>query len=518
MKGPGGSAVPTRAGPRAGAHRRSATGRIGALRTPRPAGHLGTVPSVKVTPDETGGDPLRPDGSPEDRPSRLDGMRDRAAPHRARLQGSELAKTAGLAGAMVVSNAMALVATLAFGRLLQVAEYGSLASLLSAFLILSVPGSALQAAVAREGALGHLGTGRDLSATLTRWTRTLSVATIIVLILSVLGRQQLANAIGVDQVWAAAATPTAAMLWMLLSIERGVLQSQQMYRTVGTSMIAEQVGRLFFGVILAAAGLGATGAFLGTPLTMLAVTIVVGIRLHRALGPERTDAPPHRLRDLIRNGWVPIVGLMMIAILQNIDVIVAKHQLSPNAAGAYAAAAVASKVVIWIAVGIGLYLLPEATRRHAEGLDARPVFVRALGVISAVAVPALIIFAVAPDLVIKLGFGAKYLAGADVLLILGVAMSMLAITYLGVQYLLALHRSLFLAALSAIAIAEPFLLVLVSGDGSLTDFAWTVLGVQTVAMVYILAASLLAGRAEPLTSDEPFIPEADAPPAQAAVR
>ena len=34
----------------------------------------------------------------------------------------------------------------------------------------------------------------------------------------------------------------------------------------------------------------------------------------------------------------------------------------------------------------------------------------------------------------------------------------------------------------------------------------------------ILAASLLAGRAEPLTSDEPFIPEADAPPAQAAVR
>ena len=82
----------------------------------------------------------------------------------------------------------------------------------------------------------------------------------------------------------------------ITAIERGVLQSQQMYRTVGTSMIAEQVGRLFFGVILAAAGLGATGAFLGTPLTMLAVTIVVGIRLHRAKGVVyATGAAPEEL-------------------------------------------------------------------------------------------------------------------------------------------------------------------------------------------------------------------------------
>ena len=76
---------------------------------------------------------------------------------------------------------------------------------------------------------------------------------------------------------------------------------------------------------------------------------------------------------------MPIIGLFLLASLQNIDVIVAKHQLGVDAAGSYAAAAVAAKAVVWVAIGIGLHLLPEATRRAAAGLDPRPVLLRALG-------------------------------------------------------------------------------------------------------------------------------------------
>ena len=58
-----------------------------------------------------------------------------------------------MAAATLANNALALVFTVLFARLLGATDYGSLAALVSTFLILLVPGSALQVAVARETAL-----------------------------------------------------------------------------------------------------------------------------------------------------------------------------------------------------------------------------------------------------------------------------------------------------------------------------------------------------------------------------
>ena len=53
---------------------------------------------------------------------------------------------------------------------------------------------------------------------------------------------------------------------------------------------------------------------------------------------------------------------MFVAALQNVDVIMARHALDADTAGVYAATTVAAKFVVWVAVGIGLWTLPEATR------------------------------------------------------------------------------------------------------------------------------------------------------------
>ena len=91
------------------------------------------------------------------------------------MRGSDTAKAAGLAAAMIANNVIALVSTVVFARLLN--DYGSLAALISYFLILSVVGQAMQVATAREGVLGHLGVGAALLATLRRWTTTMLVVT-----------------------------------------------------------------------------------------------------------------------------------------------------------------------------------------------------------------------------------------------------------------------------------------------------------------------------------------------------
>jgi len=189
-----------------------------------------------------------------------------------------------------------------------------------------------------------------------------------------------------------------------------------------------------------------------------------------------------------------------MAVLQNVDVIMVKRQIGGDEAGAYAAAAVAAKAVVWVAIGIGLYLLPEATRAARHGEDPRPVLMRALGVVAAVAVPMLFVYAVAPATVLRLAFGPDTVVAADALFVLGCAMTLLAIGYLGVQYSLALGRIGFLPALAAVAVAEVILLGGLGID-SLVTFAGVVLGIQAAAALSVLVIGLVPKRRQAAVLD-----------------
>ncbi len=166
--------------------------------------------------------------------------------------------------------------TVVFARVLGASDYGSLAALISAFIILMVPGSALQIATARE--VSHaLADGDPMAGS---GHQALAAAS---------GRsprsswpwppfpcaRSWAAVINVDELWAAAAVPVTAMLWMLVCVERGALQGFQRYRMLAFSLVGEAVARLVFAVLLVAAGLDVTGAFLASALSIAAVALVL---------------------------------------------------------------------------------------------------------------------------------------------------------------------------------------------------------------------------------------------------
>jgi O-antigen/teichoic acid export membrane protein len=404
------------------------------------------------------------------------------------LRGSDTAKAAGLAGAMIVNNFIALGSTVVFARLLD--DYGSLAALVSYFLILAVAGQAMQVATAREGVLGHLGVGSGLTATLRKWSKALLAVTAALTIVSVVLRHPIAQAVGVKEDWAAAIGIPSGCLWLGLSILRGALQGLGDYKGVGLSLIGEQAVRLVLGAALAAAGLGVTGAYLGTPLSFVAMSIFCMVRLRQRLAPARQGQPAAlELWAHVKRAWAPIAGLIVLAVLQNIDVIAAKHQFhAKNLASSYAATAVAAKVVVWVAIGAGFYLVPEVSRRHSEGEDTRPVLLRALAIIGVCAVPCLLIYAAAPDLLLRTAFGKNRLAAKDSLPVLGLAFTVLSATYLAIQYMLALKRTWFLVVVGAVALAEPVLLLEASSKPA--GFAAVVLAVQAAGALAAFGLAL----------------------------
>ena len=426
----------------------------------------------------------------------------RPSPLRGLARG-DTGRAAGLAIAVMASNVIALAFTVVFARLLGATDYGSLAALLSAFIILMVPGSALQIAVARELSAGVARGDPAPGADVRRWMLHLVGATLVVALVAIPLRGVLAAVVNVDEVWAAAAVPVTAMLWMIVSVERGALQGLQGYRLVGWSIIGEAGSRLALGLMLVAASLEVTGAFLATALSLVVVGLVLTRPLFSRLPDPRVHPAGASLRDLLAGAWAPVIGLMLLFALQEVHVIVVKHEADGDAAGSYAVAAVAAKAIIWVAVGLGMYLLPEAARRVREGEDARPILLRTLALIAAVATPMVLLYAVAAEPLLAAVFGDDLTEAAGALPWLGLAMALLACAYLSVQYLLALGRSSFIGILGVAAAMEVLLLLAVGTN--LTGIALALFALQFVCATAVLALSF-RGPASPAGPAGPPLP------------
>jgi O-antigen/teichoic acid export membrane protein len=426
-----------------------------------------------------------------------------------RLRRTDTGKAAGLASAMIANNVIALIVSVVFARLVN--DYGALAALISYLVILTVAGQAMQVATAREAVLGDLGEGEELLGTLERWARSMLIFSVLATITSILVRQPIADAVGVPhQAWAAAAGIPAGCVYLWLCILRGVLQGNGDYKSVGISLVGEQAMRLVAGTILAEAGLGLGGAYLGSLVSIGAMAIYCTLRLYSELG--HAEYPRWRLRRLagdtaglwwhVRSAAIPIVALGIIQLLQNVDLITAKHRFDDRVASSYAVVAVAAKVLIWVAMGASFHLVPETSRLRSAGEDARPVLLKSLAVIVACAVPCLLIFAVGAHPLLEIVFGKRRAIASSSLLPLGAAFTMLACTYLAVQYMLALRKIWFLFAIGLLALVEPFLLA--AAPHRPAAFASVVLGVQAVGAVvaYAIALRIAAPKRPPVETLE----------------
>ena len=166
-----------------------------------------------------------------------------------------------------------------------------------------------------------------------------------------------------------------------------------------------------------------TGAYLGTPLSFVAMGAllrrrgcarhmqqVAATQVARTRERERAS-PPSASGRHVRGAWAPIAGLIVIAVLQNIDIIAAKHRFTTTSPAPTRATAVAAKVLIWVAMGAGFYLVPEVSRRRAAGEDTRPVLVGALGIVAVCASRAADLRASRPTRCCGCAFGPKTAAG-----------------------------------------------------------------------------------------------------------
>ena len=365
-----------------------------------------------------------------------------------------------LAVAGVLANGASVVLTVALARLLAPHSYGVLNQLTGLYLILSMPGSAVVVAVVRRVTMWH----EDGSGHLVRrWAgRVHRQGTMLVLLWAVVvfvSRHGVAVLLNQQSGIGIAAILTAAAFFVLLSLDRGLLQAHRGYRPLAVNLVIEASVRVAAVLVLVLAGFGPSGA---------AVGVLIGRgrgdgarRARRPCGPGRAGraracgaaggwaaavrpdpvlaAGGAERRTVALDLVVASVSLSMVAVLQNVDVLVVGRD-NPTHSGAYAAVSVTSKAIVFGAIVLGGYLLPEAAIRWRQGGHA----LRQLAVVLVLlAVPSVLLLAVAlvaPTELLELVFHHDYTSAADALAPLVLAMILLSVSVVLTMYLLAVGR------------------------------------------------------------------------------
>jgi O-antigen/teichoic acid export membrane protein len=444
-------------------------------------------------------------------------------PHGAAIRAG-LKQAGPLALAGFAANGANVLVTLALARLLSTRGYGALAQLTSLFLVVSMPGTAVVVGVVRRvTALAVSGHDRPVG----RWARraharaTIAVAAFAVLALSLRG--PVAHLLSIPAPLGVFAAVSAGGVWILLSLDRGLLQARRSYQALAANLVVEGGVRTVAVLSFVGAGMGVTGAAWGILVAEVVTAIHARIAADRlwAVGEsvrargtarlatwvavvidpspvgERSFGSARQLHRMFLDLSAALVAMALLAYLQNVDVIVLSRA-APHFSGSYAAISVASKAIVFGAIALGGYLLPEAAIEWHRGGHALRQLVVTFLVLAVPGSALLCASVVFPRRLLSLVFSSRYVGAQSAFAFLAIAMVFLSVTVILTLYLLAAGQRWIGGVLLVGAVVAT--VVLAAAHGSPRPTASADLVVQavlaaTTAAAFALTHSRRAGRA-----------------------
>lgn len=356
----------------------------------------------------------------------------------------DLRRVLPIVAAGAAAGVSSLLTTVLVARELSSRGYGAFIVLLSLFLVLSMPGSALLVAVVRRiTAWESEGRGERVHGWAVRVHRVGAMAVIVLALGIWLLRAPLISALSLPGPGGVVEILTAAGIWVLVSIDRGLLQARQDYRNLSVNLVLEAVTRTGFTIGFAAVW-GVTGAALGVLLGEIITAVHARITAMSAVARRPEVAPAagqtvatstHTGRHLAADMATALISLALLAVLQNADVIAFGSQ-APGRSGSYAAISVPSKALVYAALVFINYLLPESAIRWHQGSHALRQLGQTLLILALPAVVLLGVSTVAPRKLLDLVFRHKLAGAAPAFATLVLAMVFLCVTVVLTVYLL----------------------------------------------------------------------------------
>lgn len=354
------------------------------------------------------------------------------------------------------------------GRTLSISGYGTLNSLLSLFVIASVPSAATVAFSAKN-------TSNYLAVNDFEGSRKFIVAAFwktvlyssIFLIMFILSIPLLMNFMNIKFYFYYLIVGVAIFLTFPFSLVIGAIQGSKMYLSLGLYSALPSLFKFGFAVLLVYAGFALTGALLSvmlSPLLVLAVSLAalsyyLNININKKRDNDGKNKTSGKMFTMGKPYFFSVFFIMLLfALFTNIDLIMVKHFFSARETGLYSIADILGKIILYFPAAFVLVMFPEVTHARAADGRTKPILLKTLLIVLPLCLCLELFYILFPQDIIIFLMGEKYSSSAALLSLYGLGMFPFAFINILINYFMAINNSKVIVLMLVFSIMEISLL------------------------------------------------------------
>lgn len=344
----------------------------------------------------------------------------------------------------MVNNILNYIFHLVAGRMVSVEVYGETESLISLMTIISVPAATLIMVMTKYAAQCKAQDDKKRSYALLRYFNKkvtkygLPIFLLTIMLTPLISRfLNLGSNVPLLIIW-------MSMLLSLFSAgAQGMLNGWQKFKETGWSVIAGGGLKLASALVFIPLGLRLNGLMFSFFLSAVATYVIALICLKFIFVAGKNDNGEINQLDLgsMKNTVMTFfLGNLAINALGNVDMVLAKHNLTDIEAGQYGALTIVSKIIFFATGVIASVLFSMSAENNHKKDNTKKLFLQAFSLMLLVSAISVAVYFIAPKLILSILFGAKYSEVSTYLGWFAILVVLFSLVNLTLQYLLSLHR------------------------------------------------------------------------------
>lgn len=314
------------------------------------------------------------------------------------------------------------------------ADFSAFNSLISVFMILSVPLLTIQTAVAKYGA--QYAAGNDLDKVRFLLGSFLKKS-IFLAVLTLTGFYWFSlYIVRVLNINSPASVYILSLLFVscwVTPVMLGGAQGLELFGWFISASVAGSILKLALIIIIISVGLSiamALGAFLSANILVIAI-LFFGLRNSISF----KDIDSHINFKGIFLYLFPIAfSLFCFMVLVNVDMILVRYFFTSQDAGFYSIAQMIGKIFLFMPAAISVVLLPRTSALSVKNIDSMPVLRRSLLFASAICALSWIVYNIFPDFFLKILTGKDFSESVRLGRLFGISMSFFSLSYIFITY------------------------------------------------------------------------------------
>lgn len=302
----------------------------------------------------------------------------------------------------LAANFFNFLFNLFMGQNLSVAEFGSLATVLSLILFPALLISSIVPLIIRFAgeyfANNQFGRIRGLYLQAFKF---LATSGIILLILLLVFTGQIQNFFHINNAIIFLITDFIIFLGFFHVINVALLQARLSFGFLVFINIAGAILKLTLGIILIFAGLGINGAGIAVLSSSILVYILSFIPLRFLFDKKHVTEVHLKASELAKYGAPSALTIMGLTSFISMDIILVKHFFDSHQAGLYAGLSLIGRVIFFISAPIGGVMFPLIVQKHSKNENFTNTFKLSLLMVLAPSILLIILYSLLPEVAIN---------------------------------------------------------------------------------------------------------------------